>query len=87
MSRQLVAQQEDGTTWVCGWDNMLQSYFLQKYVPNLPEDVNPVLWLGADAETRMYELEELVDSVFKHSGIILGTTAKLQLYQDRDEGL
>jgi hypothetical protein len=85
VSRHLVAQDHEGNTWVCGWDNMLQSYFLQKYIPNAPEDTNPVVWLGADAETRMYDLEDLVKAAYKH-GLSIGTAAKLQLYKDREEG-
>jgi hypothetical protein len=83
MSRHF-APRKNGT-WVFGWDQMLQSFFLHFHDKNVSEDDNPVIWLGADPKTSMYEVEQLVQTAGKH-GLIIDHIMQDVLYTDKDEG-
>lgn len=69
-----------------GWDNMLQSFYLQMYNDNLPEDDNPVIWLGATDQTRMYEVEDLV-RIAKKNGLEIAYPIQVKLYGEKDDGI
>lgn len=84
MSRHIV--ESDGDRWIFGWDQPLQSFYLQKHDLNLPEDDQIVTWLGATSETRMYEVEDLVREAQKAGLWIMPDMARL-LYQEKDEGI
>lgn len=73
--------------WVFGWDQPLQSFFLQKHDGfRKDEDVNPILWLGATAITRMYEVEDLVKVARKH-GLDISHELQVELYGEKDDGV
>jgi hypothetical protein len=71
--------------WVFGWDQPLQSFFLHKHVNDVPEDDNPVLWLGATLETSMHEVDDLVGIAEEH-GLFIGPERCAALQGDKNEG-
>lgn len=77
----------EGIKWVFGWDHPLQSFYLQKHDGLVEdEDANPVLWLGATFDTKMYEVEDLVRVAKKH-GLIIDQTTQSKLYLEKDDGV
>jgi hypothetical protein len=71
---------------VFGWDQMLQSYFLQVHEMDLSEEENPVRWLGADPSSKMYEVEDLVRTTHKYTAYHISYGMQMILYRDKDEG-
>lgn len=79
------SQLDPNTKWVYGWDQPLQSFFLQKHDLTKPEDEQIVAWLGATNTTKMYEVEDLVREA-RVLGLDILHGAQTQLYADKDEG-
>lgn len=75
----------DKGRFVFGWDNPLQSFFLQLHVKDVEEDENPVVWLGATSDTSMYEVDELVHAAHLN-GLEIGREMRSALYGDKDDG-
>jgi hypothetical protein len=72
--------------YVFGWDQPLMSYYLQVHDLTLSGDEQIVAWLGATADTRMYEVEDLVRTAKKYGLDILYKT-QVKLFQDKDDGI
>jgi copper oxidase (laccase) domain-containing protein len=83
MSRHMMTQGD--RRFVFGWDQPLMSFFLQVYDRTRKEDDQTVAWLGASAETQMYEVEELVQAASEH-GLEIEHAMQIQLYGERDDG-
>jgi hypothetical protein len=71
---------------VFGWDQPLQSFYLQVHDPGLPEDDRIVIWLGADKDTAMYEVEDLVQAAMKQ-GLAIDHSYRIVLYREKDDGI
>lgn len=84
VSRHIVTNKKG--RFVFGWDQMLQSFFLQLHDDRLSEEENPVVWLGADAKTRMYEVEDLVKEA-AIAGLKIDYSTRVQLYGEKDDGV
>ena len=69
-----------------GWDQPLQSFYLQVHDPSLLEDNRIVTWLGADKDTIMYEVEDLFQAARKH-GLAIDHSYRDVLYREKDEGI
>jgi len=81
-----VGENWEDIKWVFGWDQMLMTFYLQKHDGNRPdEDDRIILWLGAGAESKMYEVEELVAAARKH-GLDISHELQVELYREKDEG-
>jgi hypothetical protein len=72
--------------YVFGWDQPLQTFYLQKHdLTKDDEDDQIVAWLGADKDTRMYEVEDLVREAQK-LGLRIGHEMRVTLYGEKDRG-
>jgi hypothetical protein len=74
--------------FVFGWDQPLQSFFLQIHsslVDHIP-DYNPIMRFGADRHTSMYEVEDLEYILYKYGRYRLSNDMQKVLYQDKDDG-
>lgn len=85
MSQHVVLSEDRSRKWVFGWDQMLQSFFLQVHRLDAPEDEQIVAWLGADKDTEMYAINELVTAAAKH-GLMIDHHMGVQLYRDKNDG-
>lgn len=89
MSQHIVLHSHKDRKWVFGWDQMLQSFFLQVHDLTCHEDdeQNPriIAWLGASPETTMYEVEDLVREA-KKNGLEIPYEAQVALYGEKDDG-
>jgi hypothetical protein len=85
MSQHVVID-EDETKYVYGWDQPLQSFFLQVHDPTLEEDENPLVWLGADHGYKMHEVSELVAAA-KRNGLEISYEMQVNLYGEKDDGV
>lgn len=83
MSQHVVVQEEK--KFVFGWDQPLQSFFLQVHDSTRSEDEQIVTWLGVTKDTKMYEVEDLCHEAFKH-GLMLDHSMRVQLYGEKDDG-
>lgn len=86
ISRNRETARWEDVKWVFGWDQPLMSFYLQKhdaFIENL--DDNPVLWLGATADTTMYEVEDLVREAAK-AGLTIDHETQVELYGEKDDG-
>lgn len=72
--------------FVFGWDQPLQSFYLQKHDPTRDEDEEIVVWLGATADTKMYEVEDLVHAAAKN-GLRINHPMRVTLYGEKDDGV
>lgn len=70
-------------TWVFGWDQPLQSFFLQLYKEDIPEDDNPVIWLGATPRTVMHDVDDLYNFA-RINGLNITPAMQSTLYADKD---
>ena len=77
--------QDEQFKFVFGWDQPLQSFYLQKYDPTREEDDRIIVWLGATVDTTMYEVEDLVRMARKH-GLRIDYSTRVKLYGERDHG-
>ena len=64
----------------------MQSFYLQKHDPSRAEDEQIVVWLGADKDTKMYEVEDLVHAASKH-GLKIEHRMRVKLYGEKDDGI
>lgn len=86
MSQHIV--EKHPAKYVFGWDQPLQSFYLQIHDLTKDEDTEgriPV-WLGADPDTKMYEVEDLVRAGQKH-GLYIPHARRTQLYAEKDDGV
>lgn len=86
MSQHIV--EKTNAKYVYGWDQMLQSFFLQIHDLTKDEDADdriPV-WLGATPDTTMYEVEDLVRAGQKH-GLYIPNRRRVELYGEKDNGV
>lgn len=87
--RKAVSQHvvEDGRfSYVFGWDNPLQSFYLQVHDAEIVDpDKNPVHWIGATAATTMFEVEELCQSAETH-GLYISHEMRATLYAEKKDG-
>jgi hypothetical protein len=84
VSRHVV--EEERFKYVFGWDQPLQSFFLQVHDSEIVDpDANPVHWLGADEATKMYEVEDLCRSARIH-GLHIPYSTRVKLYGEKDDG-
>lgn len=83
MSQHVITNEKG--KFVFGWDQPLQSFFLQVHVEGLSEEENPVVWLGATARTRMYEVEDLSRAAARE-GLIIDHDTRVKLYGEKDDG-
>jgi copper oxidase (laccase) domain-containing protein len=77
--------QDERFKFVFGWDQPLQSFYLQKHDPTQSEEEQIVVWLGATADTKMYEVEDLVH-VAHRNGLRIGHQMRVKLYGEKDDG-
>ena len=85
MSRHEIV--EDPYTLIFGWDQPLQSFFLQVHSKDTDEEHNPIHWLGADQSTQMYEVEDLVRALHKYGAHKLDHAMQVTLYHEKDAGV
>jgi hypothetical protein len=71
--------------WKFGWDQPLRSFWLQLHHEDLSEEENPVIWLGGTGDSRMYEVEELVQAA-RRNGLEIDISKQKELFLDKDEG-
>jgi hypothetical protein len=83
MSRHEITN--DKGTWAFGWDQPLMSFYLQLYDGDVEPDENPVIWIGATSETRMYEVEDLTRFA-RRNGLDIPQSMQTTLYDDKDNG-
>lgn len=84
MSQHIVVQEEK--KYVFGWDQPLQSFYLQVHDSTRSEDEQIVVRLGADKDTIMYEVENLVREARKH-GLLIDHPMRVTLYGEKDNGI
>lgn len=89
MSRHIVDSEDKKTKWVFGWDQPLQSFYLQKHDMTKDEDdeEDPRIgvWLGT-AGSVMYEVEDLARAARKH-GLEISQEMRVTLYGEKDDGV
>lgn len=83
MSQHMIERGEK--KYVFGWDQPLMSFFLQVHDTTRAEDEQIICWLGADPETKMYEVEELVKEAMK-AGLDIPYRIQVELYGEKDDG-
>ncbi len=71
--------------FVFGWDQPLQSFFLQVHHKNLPEDSNPVVMLGTAGKV-IYEVEDLA-KITQTYGLDIDIITQSQLFVEKDQGI
>lgn len=86
VSRHEAKVEEDRYTCVYGWDQPLQSFYFQKHDHTRSEDEQIIVWLGATADTRMYEVEDLVREAKKY-GLYISHDERVKLYGEKDDGV
>jgi hypothetical protein len=86
VSQHIVESPEGDRKWVFGWDQPLQSFYLQVHFSDLEEDeANPTIYLGDTMQSRMYEVEDLVRACAEH-GLMLAPSHERELYSEKDDG-
>lgn len=73
-------------TWVVGWDQPLMTFFLQRFDKGDTKSNVADIWLGGTAETKMYEVEDVVRAAAKH-GLVIPHSMQVTLYGDKDDGI
>lgn len=71
--------------YVFGWDQPLQSFFLQVHHLDAPEEEQIKVWLGTDPATQMYEVEDLVREAAKED-FDIPYRIQVELYGEKDDG-
>lgn len=84
MSQHIVEQEK--TKFMFGWDQPLLSFYLQVHDLTQPEDDQLIIMMGADRETRMYEVEDLVVQSRK-VGLTIDYPTQVKLYGEKDDGV
>lgn len=86
MSQHII--EKDEKKYVFGWDQPLLSFYLQVHDLTKDEDDEdriPV-WLGATAESKMYEVGELVTAAQRY-GLHIFHPVQVELYGEKDDGV
>lgn len=85
MSRHIVELNEK--KYVFGWDQMLQSFFLQIHdlIKDEDDEDRIPVWLGADKDSQMYEVEDLVKAAQRY-GLLIDHQMKITLWGEKDDG-
>jgi hypothetical protein len=83
MSQYVV--RKESRKFVFGWDQPLQSFFLQVHDEHRAEDDQIIAWLGATSETEMYEVEQLTEVAMQY-GLYIDHPMRIELYEDKDDG-
>lgn len=88
MSQHIVVQED--TKFVFGWDQMLMSFYLQVHDMTRPADDEEkpriTTWLGATADTKMYEVEDLAMKA-RANGLVIDHATRVALYGEKDDGV
>lgn len=89
MSQHIITNEKG--KFVFGWDQPLQSFYLQKHDLTISEedegDPDPIVArLGASADTQMYEVEDLVRAAQK-LGLDISYSTQVKLYGEKDDGV
>jgi len=82
MSRHKIETED--FTYVVGWDQPLQTFFIQKFKKGDDNGI-ALFWLGGDPTTRMYEVEDLVRAG-NRCGVVIDSRMRITLYGDKDDG-
>lgn len=89
MSQHIVVKNEESKKFVFGWDQPLQSFFLQVHDLAIVDDEDEpdqiILWLGGTGSI-MYEVEDLVRAARKN-GLDIPYETRVQLYGEKDDGV
>lgn len=72
--------------YVFGWDQPLQSFYLQKHDTTQDEEEQIIVWLGADEDTRMYEVEDLAHAA-QAQGLYIDHQMRVMLYGEKDDSV
>lgn len=73
--------------YVFGWDQPLMSFYLQVHdLTREDEDDQIIVWLGSDANSVMYETDDLVAAAARQ-GLIISHGTQVQLYGEKDDGV
>jgi hypothetical protein len=86
VSRHVVQNKKGTRKWVFGWDQPLQSFYLQVHDLSLPEDERVVIWLGADKDTAMEDVEDLFHAAMTQ-GLAIDHSYRIVLYREKDDGV
>lgn len=84
MSQHIVVREEK--KYVFGWDQPLMSFYLQVHDTTRDEDDQIIVWLGANKDTKMYEVQDLVSAAAKN-GLLLDHSQRVKLYREKDDGV
>jgi hypothetical protein len=85
VSQHIIRNDNAKRRYVFGWDQPLQSFYLQVHDLGRAKDDRIVAWLGADKHTIMYEVEELVAKAQQY-GLDIPRATQVNLYQEKDDG-
>lgn len=84
MSQHIMVEGEK--KFVFGWDQPLQSFFLQVHdLTKSNPDNQIVAWFGATVKTKMYEIEDLVLEASRHDCDI-PYRVQIDLIEDKNNG-
>jgi hypothetical protein len=86
VSRHVVVNKQGTKKWVFGWDQPLMSFYLQVHDLTLPADEQITDWLGADRQSIMYEVEDLIRAAKDH-GLAIDSSYRPVLYKEKDDGV
>ena len=85
MSQHIVMQEKK--KFMFGWDQHLMSFYLQVHDLTIEdEEKRIVVWLGATADTEMYEVEHLVQAA-SENGLHINHSMQVKLYGEKDDGV
>jgi hypothetical protein len=71
--------------FVYGWDQPCQSFYLQVLDTSRDEEDQVITWDGYTPDTRMYEVEHLVQRAHKE-GLEIPLDQQSELYLEKDDG-
>lgn len=83
MSQHIVVREK--VKFMFGWDQPLQSFFLQVHDTTRDEDDQIIARYGATLGTRLYEVEDLVRVARGHD-LEIGHNVQVDLFREKDEG-
>lgn len=86
VSQHIVLHSHTDRRYMFGWDQPLQSFYLQVHDMTKPKDDRIITWLGATPETEMYEVEHLVQAAREH-GLDIPHETQVKLYGEKDDGV
>jgi hypothetical protein len=85
VSQHTIVNEEKNTKFVFGWDQPLQSFYLQVHDLSKSEEEQIMMWLGT-GDTVMYEVEELVRTAFV-LGCDIPYETRVKLYAEKDDSV